>query len=134
MKKLATAAGLAACATVGVAVLAAPAQDRPGIPTRALVWIENRTVDEAVPVVLTHRATDRPQQVEVVGVPTVAIPAATVVQVRSVPVHWEYRTVGIAAAQDMAAVLLPLGQDGWEVTGFQQPAQAGTTLLLKRAR
>jgi hypothetical protein len=128
------AGALIAYATAHAAVVAAPAQDRPGFPTEAHVWIDNRRAEDAVPVSLTHRPGDRPQQVEVVGMPVVTLPATTVVQTRSAPLRWEYRAIAVTPAQDVAAALQEPGRDGWELTGVQLATPNGTTLLLKRQR
>jgi hypothetical protein len=133
MKRI-IAAGVAVSLAVAAGVRAAPGQDRPGFPTQARVWIENREADEAVPVAIIHRQDERPSRVELVGVPTMALSASTVVQTRSTAMRWEYRSIVINSTQDMAAVLQEPGSDGWEVTGVQLPASNGTTLLLKRAR
>jgi hypothetical protein len=116
------------------AMLAAGAQDRPGIPTKARVWVENRTPEEAVPVTVVSGAAGTPWRVDVVNVPTVALSATSVVASRSVRQAWEYRSLIVAAGVDPAVPLAPLGQDGWEATGIQLAAQGGALILLRRVR
>ena len=118
--------------TAGAVMLAAPGQDRPGQPTQARVWVENRGRNEAVPIILQDVATG-PLGVHVVGTPTVAIAPASIVQARFVRQLWEYRTVSVQPGQDVVKVLAGAGTEGWEVT-LQMPDQSGTVLLLKRPR
>ena len=118
----------------GAATVAAPPQDRPGIMTQARVWIENRKADEALPVAIVRVDTDAPQPVTIVGATTFTLPATTVLQTRDARQAWEYRALPIGAGQDPAALLNTAGQDGWETTGYQFPAQGGITVLLKRPR
>lgn len=113
----------------GSAILAAPAQVRPGEMTRGEVWIKNRGPIEAVPVNVQDVVS-----VQVTGTPTVAISPSSVVQARLVRQSWTYRTVTIASGQDPAGVLSKAGDDGWEATGAQFPSRDGIALLLKRPR
>jgi hypothetical protein len=119
----------------GSAALAAPGQDRPGQPTQARVWVENRGRNEAVPVVLQEgvQLIGTPT-VQIGGTPTVAIAPTTIVQARLARQPWEYRTLPVAPGQDVAKLLLGAGQEGWEVTGLQVADQSGSALLLKRPR
>jgi hypothetical protein len=119
---------LGLCLTIGSALIAAPSQDRPGMPTQARVWVENRRADEAVPVTVVQRPSDRPARVEIVSA------AATVIRTRRTPDVWEYRSVVVPATADAAAALEAVGREGWEVTGVQFPAPNGAVLLLKRPR
>jgi len=125
---------LGVAATAGLAVLAAPPQDRQGgtdrpvMPTQARVLIENRRADEAVPVVLVQRPDVPPLRVELGGNPVTAIPT------RRVAAAWEYRSVVVPATTSAAAALDPMGREGWEVTGVQFAAPNGAVLLLKRPR
>jgi hypothetical protein len=134
MRAIGTTILAAALITGGSAMLAAPDQTtaRPGDPTQARVWIENRGPAEAIPVDLRDVNTDVPLRVQVVnGDPQ--RPTSPVV-VRSALHSWEYRTVRLKTADDPAKVLEPEGLVGWETTGVAWPAADGTTLLLKRPR
>src|ERR1700736_4902649 len=57
-------------------------QDRPGIPTQARVWIENRGSGESVPVTIQDAAPDASLHVQITGTPSVVIAAPTVLDVR----------------------------------------------------
>jgi hypothetical protein len=130
---LATLGGFALLA--GGAILAAPGQqDRPGQIGRNKVWVENRGRNEALPVAIQDVMTSTPIGVQVIGTPTVAIAAASVVPARLVRQAWEYRTLNIAAGQDAAVALSTVGADGWEATGTQFTNPLGTALVLKRPR
>jgi hypothetical protein len=107
--------------------------DRPGDPTRAVVWVQNRGGAEAVPVSLEQIASRTPLPVEVVNA-SGATALATAPLGPPRPTAWEYRTLDIAAGQDPSAVLAPAGEDGWETTGLQFPAAGGTRVVLKRPR
>ena len=135
--RLAWALGVPVALIAGSAALAAPGQgqDRPGQPTQARVWVENRGRNEAIPVVLQEgvQLIGTPT-VQVGGTPTVAIAPTTIVQARLARQLWEYRTLLIVPGQDVTKLLLGAGQDGWEVTGLQLADQSGTALLLKRPR
>jgi hypothetical protein len=127
--------GLGIAVTLGGVWIAAAGQDRPGMPTQARVWIENRRSDEAVPVTVTqpvtilHRATDPPQRVELVNA------TSAIVRTRRAPDAWDYQTVVVPASQQAAAALADAGREGWEVTGVQFPAPNNSVvLLLKRPR
>lgn len=126
-----------ALATAGSATIAAPDQEyptRPGEPTRAKVWVQNRGKAEAIPVAIEAMDPAAPLSVQVIGVPIVTMSAATVVQAKLLRQPWEYRIVAIAPGQDAANALASAGVDGWEATGVQLPAASGTSLLLKRPR
>ena len=127
--------GLAIAVTLGCVWIAAAGQDRPGMPTQARVWIENRRSDEAVPVNVTqpvtllHRATDPPQRVELVNA------TSAIVRTRRAPDAWDYQTIVVPANQQAATALADAGREGWEVTGVQFPAaNNAVVLLLKRPR
>jgi hypothetical protein len=115
-------------ALIGGFVWMAAAQDRPGMPTQARVWIENRRADEAVPVSVVQRPSDSPHRVELVSA------ASAIVRTRRAPDAWDYQTIVVPANQQAATTLEPLGREGWEVTGVQFPASNGVVLLLKRPR
>jgi hypothetical protein len=126
--------GLGIVLAAGGAIVAAPAQDRPGFPTQARVWIENRDPAEAVPVTVIRTPNETPWHVQIVGVPTVALSSASVLPTTRVRQSWEYRSVLVNTGADPLPALVGLGQDGWEATGTQLPAQNGTMILLKRPR
>jgi hypothetical protein len=132
MRAIATTILAGALIAGGSAMLAAPDQTRPGEPTKARVWIENRGRSEAVPVDLRDANLEVPLRVQVTNGDS-ARPAPPV-PVRSILHPWEYRTVTLRAADDPAKVLNPEGLVGWETTGITWPAADGTTLLMKRPR
>ena len=134
MQPIGTTILAAALITGGSAMLAAPQQTtaRPGDPTEARVWIQNRGRTEAIPVDLRDVNVDAPLRVQVMnGDSSRPAPA---VPVRSTLHPWEYRIVTVKAADDPARILNPEGQVGWETTGIAWPAADGTRLLLKRPR
>jgi hypothetical protein len=108
------------------AVLAAPAQEYPGQPTKALVWVQNRDAGDAIPVVIQGSALVQPLPVEVATVPIVETRAARQV--------WEYREVTVPTGQSIVALLTEAGEAGWETTGVQVPSGGASVLLLKRPR
>jgi hypothetical protein len=114
--------------TLGCVWIAA-GQDRPGMPTQARVWIENRRTDEAVPVSVIRRPSDPPVRVELVS------GGSAIVRTRRAPDAWDYQTIVVPASQQAAAALGDAGREGWEVTGVQFPAPNNSVvLLLKRPR
>lgn len=119
--------------TAGGAMLAAPSQDRPGIPTQARVWVENRGQNEAVPVsVIGGVQVIGTANVAISGTPTVALSPGTAVRVsRQV---WEYRMLRVPAGGDMGALLSTAGLEGWEATGLQVAEQTATVVVMKRPR
>jgi hypothetical protein len=124
-----------ACAifVVSSAMLASPDQTRtPGQMTEAHVWVENRGPNEALPVDLRDVNLDHPLRVQVVNSEP-QYGSTRPVQVRPVRQPWEYRTVTVPPAEDLAAQLNPLGDAGWETTGIVVKVD-GTTVLLKRPR
>ena len=108
------------------AVLAAPAQEYPGQPTKALVWVQNREPGDAIPVVIQGSALEQPLAVEVAALP--------IVETRTVRQAWEYREVTVPAGQSLVALLTEAGEAGWEATGVQVPSNGASVLLLKRPR
>ena len=117
------------------AMLAAPGQqERPGQIGRNTVWVDNHGRNEAVPVAIQDVVTSSPIGVQVIGTPTVAITAGSVVQARLVRQVWEYRTINIATGQDPAPMLSTAGSDGWEAAGLQLTTPLGIALVLKRPR
>ena len=125
---------LSACLalTAGVAMFAAPMQNRPGETTQARVWIENRQPSDAIPVVVQN--TGAPARVLVTGLPSVTIESANTLPTRRVRQSWDYRTIAVPNGQDPASLLVAQGNDGWEVAGVIQSSQTSATILLKRPR
>jgi hypothetical protein len=118
-------------ATAGTARTAAPEQLRPGQPTEAHVWIENRGRDQAVPVDVRNVTLDGPLRVEVVNGEPRTPNALPVRQTRQL---WEYRTITVAAGDAPDTVLKAPGAEGWETTGVAWTTAQATTLLLKRLK
>ena len=119
-------------AALGAVTAAAPGQQQPGIPTKPSVWVENRGIEQAVPITV-ERVTS-PINVQVVGVPTFGISSSTVVATRPVRQVWEYRTIAVKPGSDPAAELNASGGDGWEAIGLTSLGQQGSAVLLKRPR
>jgi hypothetical protein len=120
----------------GFALTASPEQQvtrTPGQMTEAHVWIDNRGRAEAIPVDLHDVHFDRPLRVQVINNEPQFGPTNPV-QVRSVRVLWDYRTLTVAPADTMADRLNPLGAIGWEAVNVLSQNAEGTTLLLKRQR
>ena len=139
---------------VGTAMLAAPGQDRQGLPApgterpgqlaRGQVFIENRgrseaipvVVQDAVPVVVQTIATGAtPLPVRLAGATPGAPPPP--VAVRQSVQSWEYRTIGIPAdvtAQSLTNLLAGPGNEGFEPAAVQVTSGASTLLVLKRPR
>ena len=134
MRPIGTAILAGVLAAGGSVMTAAPGQTtaRPGDPTQARVWIENRGKSEAIAVDLRDANLEVPLRVQVVN----GDPQRTVapVAVRSAQQPWEYRTLTVKTADDPAKVLNPEGLAGWETTGIAWPSAGGTILLLKRPR
>jgi hypothetical protein len=120
-----------ALAALGVVSVAGQGQPVPGIPTKPSVWVENRGVEQAVPI--TVEGVTAPISVQVVGVPTVTISSATVLPTRPVRQVWEYRTMTVKSDGELAATLAAVGPDGWEAVGTSSFGQ-GVTLIFKRPR
>lgn len=118
-----TVIALLLAAAGGAALVAAQSTVRPGDPTQARVWIENRAPNEAVPVSLER--IDATANVRLV-----AIDPQTLVRV-STRQEWEYRSIAVTPAE-AAQQLQTLGQQGWEAVGVLQAGPNGPTLLLKR--
>jgi hypothetical protein len=136
--------GLCTCGliTARAALLAAPGQTYPGQPTRANVWIENRSKSEAVPVVIQNGEGDAPIRVQLIGLPTVALSPATVVQLspativqtRAIRQTWEYKEVTAPSVQRAIVALNAAGLEGWEPIASPVPTPDGMSWLLKRPR
>ena len=126
---------------VGTATLAAAlgrdrsGQDRPGQPTKAQVWIENRGRSEAVPVVVQD-----PVPVVVQDISTTApmtVQPAGPIAVRIARQAWEYQTISVprdADPRDLTAALAAPGLAGWEPAGVQVISGQNTLLVMKRPR
>jgi len=117
-----------ALVVVSSTMLASPGQttQQPGQMTQGHVQIDNRGRNQAIPVELNL---DRPLRTQIVN-----DEATGPVVVRAVRRSWEYQTVTIPTAEDMAARLNTLGASGWETTGIAVGQAGGTKLLLKRPR
>lgn len=129
-------AGCLVCAA-GSAILAAPDQLRPGEPTQARVWVQNRGKVEAVPVSITDVSSDAAMRVQVTSItsiPPVTVTALPVVLTKLTPQVWEYRTITVPASQDPATALQAAGRESWEATGLQVAIQSGIAVVLKRPR
>ncbi len=111
---------------VGAGSLAISAQDRPGIPTQARVWIENRNSAEAVPVRVVQEG-QPPQQVEIVS-------ARSTLPVKSTRQLWDYRLIQVPLGQDPAASLQRQGDEGWELVSVQLPQSGAVVAVFKRPR
>ena len=107
-------------------------QPRPGEPTQARVWVENRQMDERIPVSVREIGQDVVVRTQIASMPPITLAAGTVVPARSTPQVWEYRSVLVPTGGDPAAALRAAGADGWETTGVILPAVGGSNVLLKR--
>jgi hypothetical protein len=116
---------LVSCA-VGFAAVALTARGqsttRPGEPTLARVWVENRSANETIPVAIESTAAPLRVQLD---------PSVTV-RTRAGRQGWEYRSLPLASGADPGKDLAGLGNDGWEAIGVLQSGAAGATVLLKR--
>src|SRR4051812_9222568 len=94
-----TSTAVSACVLFAGGILVASGQDatlRPGEPTQARVWVQNRRGDEAVPVAIVQgNSADTAVRVQVAGVPTVTTAPGSLVQARLVRQLWEYREVRV---------------------------------------
>src|SRR5262245_48879957 len=129
-------AAVSLCAVVaGSRMLAAPGQAtaRPGDPTQARVFIENRSDSEAIPVTLENFGDARPLKVDVWGTPTVTVAPTTTVRVAATRQLWEYRLLPLPAGAEAESALRQAGNDSWEAVSMQQGA-GGLVALLKRPR
>ena len=117
---------LCAAGVVGATALVTRAQSttRPGEPTLARVWVENRLPSETIPVAI--QATSAPLRVQ--------LEPATVVISNAGRQAWDYRSMPLATGADPARALASIGAEGWEAVGVLQSGAAGVTVLLKRPR
>ena len=99
----------------GVMLAAGGQQSRPGEIGENHVLVDNRSANQAVPVVVQN------------------LDPAKALAIRAVRQPWEYRMLTLAAGKDPARFLSEAGLDGWETVGVQ-PGSGGTTVLLKRPR
>jgi hypothetical protein len=114
-------AALVLTAAGGAVFVAAQSTVRPGDPTQARVWIENRSANEAVPVTIERFGSTPSVHVS-------SVDASVVLSARAVRQRWEYRVGSLDASALEAA-----GNDGWEAVGTV-PASGGASVLLKRPR
>ena len=112
-------------AVAGVTALAARGQStqRPGEPTLARVWVENRAAGDAVPVIVESIATPV----------TTHLDSTSTVQTVAARQVWQYRSVPLPAAAQGDA-LNGIGMDGWEAVGVLQSNPSSSTILFKRPR
>ena len=125
------AVALGAAVLAGAGILAAT-QPRPGEPTQARVWVENRQMDERIPVSIREVGQDVVVRTQIASVPPITLAAGTIVSAHLTPQVWEYRSVLVPTGGDPAAALRAAGTEGWETTGVILPAVGGSNVLLKR--
>ena len=101
--------------TTGSVMRASGQQSRPGEIGENHVLVDNRSPNQAVPVVVQN------------------LDPAKALAVRAARQPWEYRMLTLAAGKDPARLLSDAGLDGWEAVGVQ-PGAGGITVLLKRPR
>ena len=113
-----------ACVTsAGILVARAQSTARPGEPTQARVWIENRNPNEAVPVIVENVATPI----------TAHLDSTSTVQTVAGHQTWQYHSEQLPPGAP-ASVLDRAGMDGWEAVGVLQSGPMGVTILFKRPR
>src|SRR5262245_15396094 len=119
----------------GSRMLAAPGQAtaRPGDPTQARVFIENRSSSEAIPVTLENFGDAKPLKVDVWGTPTVTVAPTTTVRVAATRQLWEYRLLTLPGGPDAESALRQAGNENWEAVSMQQ-GPGGLVVLMKRPR
>jgi hypothetical protein len=117
----------------GAAMVAAP-QQRPGDPTPAKVWVQNRETAERIPVSLREVGGDVVVRTQVTALPALTLSPGTVVTTRAMVQPWDYRSLVIPIGTDPAPALRALGSEGWETTDLMFPVSGGTQVLLKRPR
>ena len=122
-RRIAIAFFLISVCSIGVVVLRARGQARPGEMTQARVWVENRNPNEAVPVVVEN----------VVTPITAHLDTTSTVQTVAARQIWQYRSVQLPAAA-AGETLNPVGTDGWEAVSVLQSTPSGATILFKRPR
>ena len=109
-----------ALAVAGASAFAAAQSTlRPGDPTEARVWVENRAPGEAVPVSIERFGSTPSVHVS-------SIDASVVLPSRAVRQQWEYRIVAFENG-----ALVGAGNEGWEAVGVVM--SSGTSnVLMKR--
>jgi hypothetical protein len=103
--------------------------ERPGM-TAARVWVNNKALEDAIPVTLVGGDVRAPLPVTVHGPATVNGKVDTM----SARQSWEYRSVSTAIDSDVAAALNGLGNEGWEAVGLTAQPGGKVVVLLKRPR
>jgi hypothetical protein len=124
-RRIAIAFFLISAYSIGAVVLRARGQAtaRPGDMTQARVWVENRSPNEAVPVVVENVATPI----------TAHLDTNSTVQTVVARQTWQYRSELLPVGTS-ATVLDRVGTDGWEAVGLIQTGPMGATILFKRPR
>ena len=117
----------------GAAIVAAP-QQRPGEPTQAKVWVQNREAAERIPVSVLEVGGDVVVRTQVTAMPALTLAPGTVVTTRAAVQPWDYRSLVIPTGADPAPALRALGSEGWETTDLMFPVSGGTQVVLKKPR
>jgi hypothetical protein len=120
-----SAVAASAIVALGGIVLLARGQSttRPGEPTLARVWVENRAPSDALPVIVESVATPV----------TTHLDTTSTVQTVTGRQMWDYRTVALSNAANGSS-LGAVGMEGWEAVGVVQSGPTGATILFKRPR
>ncbi len=127
-----TAAILVSVLTASDVAARGQSTQRPGDPTQARVFVDNRAPNEAVPVLVQSIAT--PVVVQSGSTPLTAhLDSASLVQTVAARQTWQYRTMTLQAAA-AGESLNPVGTDGWEAVAVLQSGPSGSTILFKRPR
>ena len=100
----------------GVMLAARGQQSRPGEIGENHVLVDNRSSNQAVPVLVQPN-----------------LDPSKALGVRAVRQSWEYRTLTVAPGKDPARFLSEAGLDGWEAVGVES-GPGGASVLLKRPR
>ena len=106
---------------------------RPGEPTQARVWIENRAPNDAVPVIVQNVATPITAHLDTSSTVTAHLDSTSTVQTVAARQTWQYRSELLSTGAS-ATVLDRAGMDGWEAVGVLQTGPMGVTILFKRPR
>ena len=105
----------------GAVFAAAQSTVRPGDPTQARVWIENRAPNEAVPVSIERFGATPSVHIS-------SVDASVVLPSRTARQPWEYRVVAFENGALVAA-----GNEGWEAVGVVM-SSGSANVLMKRPR
>src|SRR3954466_12816087 len=124
LKKMSMLVLIVAAVSAGALVARAQSTARPGDPTQAHVWVENRNAAEAIPVGIQNW----PATVNA------HLDSSSTVQAVSGRQKWEYRSIALASGPDPARSLAAAGDEGWEAVSVLQSGAAGSTVLFKRPR